>query len=646
MGRTMRLLLQERFAAIFAPLQGRRIGYVPTCGTLDDRLIEMAAFQLFSEFGIDYRIEPLAGDGDIDELVVAGGGPADLCPAERMDSLLKVAATKPLTILPRSFLLPWLDEHDTPRCHRVYLRERASLACRPGGILMPDLLLGLDVDAAPSPENLIGVWLRQDREALFARHGSGDPTTVCQTPDDYLALAGRYRHLVTDRASFAIAGLIHGRDVTLMPSRSPTNRSLWETWLKDLGCKWLESWDPILTLDNPTPAYASPRADSIRADTPSVLTGDASHSVQQYFDRDAQVVALTMTLARRDREAAELRGLLLQEQRSMRRVLEQIGDRLTVCEERHTATLDALSATQQRLENRADETQAAIHDLHAAIEPLQLAGAGQPAPELIEKRAQYRKLVARIRTNVRDHVPRDARVLVISRGDEELLRLFGRQAGHFPRDEAGTFAGHYPADGVAAVSQLRALVSQGWEYLVIPATSFWWLEHYNALRVYLERSCAALFRDETGCMIFSLVQRGLWYELAEFVAAFKRSERRFPAILDWETGSHLARVFQECAVFSPIDPGLITLPYVDESIDVVAVPRGDAVRHLEAERVAAAAVIELENTGNGFCVTIERLGRHRADGEAARRAAGFSRAVITPAVRRESDDTPPLTQGP
>lgn len=642
----MRLLSQDRFSPIFTPLQGRRIGYVPTCGTLDDRLIEMATLQLFSDFGIEYRIEQLAGDSDIDEIVVAGGGPADLCPAERMDRLLKVAATKPLTILPRSFVVPWLDEPGSLRCHRFYLRERASLACRLGGILMPDLLLGLDVDATPSPENLIGVWLRQDREALFNRHGSGDPTAVCQTPEDYLALAGRYRHLVTDRASFAIAGLIHGRDVTLMPSRSPTNRSLWETWLRDLGCKWLESWDPILTLDNPTPTHASPHAESIRADTASALTGDLFHGVEQYFDPDAQIVALTMTLARRNKEAAELRGLLLQEQRSMRRILEQISDRLTVCEERHTATLDALSATQQRLQDRADETQAAIHDLHAVIEPLQFTGAGQPVPELIEKRAQYRKLVARIRTIVQDHVPRDARVLVISRGDEELLRLFGRQAGHFPRDEAGTFAGHYPADGVAAVSQLRALVSQGWEYLIIPATSFWWLEHYSALRVYLERSCAAVFRDETGCMIFSLVQQGLWSELAEFVAAFKRSERRFPAILDWDTGSDLARVFHECAVFSPVDPGLVTLPYVDESIDVVAVPRGDAVRRLDAERVAAAAVIEMENTRNGFVVTIERLGRHRTDEETAQRVARFSRAVITPAVRRESNDTPPLTQGP
>ena len=47
-----------------------------------------------------------------------------------------------------------------------------------------------------------------------------------------------------------------------------------------------------------------------------------------------------------------------------------------------------------------------------------------------------------------------SRLLVASRGDEALVRFRARAGAHFPQLEGGTYAGHYPADGAAAVAHL------------------------------------------------------------------------------------------------------------------------------------------------------------------------------------------------
>ena len=47
-------------------------------------------------------------------------------------------------------------------------------------------------------------------------------------------------------------------------------------------------------------------------------------------------------------------------------------------------------------------------------------------------------------------IPRNATVLVVSRGDVELLRIGPRRALHFPQDEFGGYAGYHPQDSAAA----------------------------------------------------------------------------------------------------------------------------------------------------------------------------------------------------
>ena len=117
--------------------------------------------------------------------------------------------------------------------------------------------------------------------------------------------------------------------------------------------------------------------------------------------------------------------------------------------------------------------------------------------------ATYSETVNRIRDVVRAAIPRDATVLVVSKGDEELLKLDGRRGWHFPQDTDGGYAGHYPADSAAAVEHLQGLIAKGAQYLLLPNTAFWWLEHYRGFEDHLERVHLRIWRDDC-CALYIL----------------------------------------------------------------------------------------------------------------------------------------------
>jgi len=117
---------------------------------------------------------------------------------------------------------------------------------------------------------------------------------------------------------------------------------------------------------------------------------------------------------------------------------------------------------------------------------------------------QYRDRVDRIRAQVRATIPEGSRILVVSRGDEALLRLERRQAEHFPQTPTGLYAGHYPADGAEAVAHLDELRAAGAGYLVVPAEAGWWLEHYPELRGALEERGELLSSDAQTASIYAL----------------------------------------------------------------------------------------------------------------------------------------------
>jgi hypothetical protein len=82
-------------------------------------------------------------------------------------------------------------------------------------------------------------------------------------------------------------------------------------------------------------------------------------------------------------------------------------------------------------------------------------------------------------------------VLLVSRGDSELLRLGAREARHFPSGPDGGYLGRHPADDEEALELLAAERSEGADYLVIPATEAWWIHHYKGLAARLQADAAA-----------------------------------------------------------------------------------------------------------------------------------------------------------
>jgi len=228
-----RLLDADRFAHVFNPLVGSRVGYVRSIGNVGDDLIELATTQLLDAFGIRWQLQAPTEPADVDCLLFSGGGNMGSRYANNHKiRSLALALGPPLIILPQSF-----TDREDRRFAKVFVRERASLALRPDGILAPDLALGLSWAPPPRPDRDLGILLRRDRERTGRRRlFTQDPVACCRTPADYLGLAAQYRRIITDRLHFAIAGLHAGREVTLLANDYHKNRSMHETWLADLGC--------------------------------------------------------------------------------------------------------------------------------------------------------------------------------------------------------------------------------------------------------------------------------------------------------------------------------------------------------------------------------------------------------------------------
>jgi len=240
-----------------------------------------------------------------------------------------------------------------------------------------------------------------------------------------------------------------------------------------------------------------------------------------------------------------------------------------------------------------------LADLEAGKNPDPKPKRGNPA--------SYVQQVLRLRTAVNAQLPADATVIMVSRGDEALVRLGPRRAWHFPQDEAGTYAGNYPATSAVAIAQLEQLRAKGGDYLVFPLAALWWLDHYPAFKRHLERGYRLAFRRDDTCWIFALGEPSPWREAGEFTEALMARRRRCPAILNWTGGVDLAKIFPECPVFAPMAPEMDQLPYLEGSIDIVAVRSNDPARIQEARRVAAEAVwtISPESALGSLRVTVE-----------------------------------------
>ena len=125
---------------------------------------------------------------------------------------------------------------------------------------------------------------------------------------------------------------------------------------------------------------------------------------------------------------------------------------------------------------------------------------------LAKKEMDWKKSfqVQRVREIARTALPADAIVIVISKGDDELLNLDGRYGWHFPQTAGGVYAGYHPANSAEAISHLECLRARGAGFLLIPNAAFWWLDHYVEFKQHLDSNYQVIAFQEDACLIYAL----------------------------------------------------------------------------------------------------------------------------------------------
>jgi GT2 family glycosyltransferase len=187
------------------------------------------------------------------------------------------------------------------------------------------------------------------------------------------------------------------------------------------------------------------------------------------------------------------------------------------------------------------------------------------------------------------------------------LVLRGHQSGRVPIEGVGTFPAN--DDGMdpgtsgdtAAIANLETLRSAGASHLILPPGSDPWLAERPGVRLHLETRYPP-FADHDGFAVHSLDATGrhsVGRALEEFLESYRWRYRGDPSILDWTGRLALAQRISTALTFEPVGAGSgEALPYLDRSVDVVAV-RGDgtAATVAEARRVARDAIV-VSRTGS------------------------------------------------
>ena len=149
---------------------------------------------------------------------------------------------------------------------------------------------------------------------------------------------------------------------------------------------------------------------------------------------------------------------------------------------------------------------AAMRELEATLKK-KLAERERSLKTLTEqaaRRKQTDQISDRLRQFAASACPRGASILVISKGDDQLITLQGQTGLHFPQDEHGLYAGFHPLDSAWAIAHVEELKCKGAGYLLLPAAAFWWLTHYVEFREYLASSGTPLAYDPDVALVLRL----------------------------------------------------------------------------------------------------------------------------------------------
>ena len=232
-------------------------------------------------------------------------------------------------------------------------------------------------------------------------------------------------------------------------------------------------------------------------------------------------------------------------------------------------------------------------------------------------------------------LPVNARVLVLSGGDEDVIRFKRCRGAHFPQDMSGEHARYSLPGSSAAIAHLEALRFRGAEYLVVPAAAGPWFDLYPEFKRHLERRYAPIDSTPDDLTIFALRSSSRWRELDELINDLRSNLTHEPALLNWDCDCAFGDLFPDCRSFQSPIKNPDTLPYASGSIDVVALPAAQPERLSEARRVASEALVAVsaDNTGAGQALSIERL-RSKSGG------AGHEPAFVSIMIWQSPRDLP------
>jgi len=244
-----------------------------------------------------------------------------------------------------------------------------------------------------------------------------------------------------------------------------------------------------------------------------------SRTAKASADSGQRIVSLQDQIAQKERQIEELsssRDRAVSEVSALRQERGERETRIAVLEAKAEALFarekdlrDMLFEAHDQLIRRDEEIAATLATTLHRSAPLPTTTV-EPAPRLpkplVGKYLTYRQMIQRVRELVTAAAPPGATVLVISKGDEDLLHLAPCRGTHFPQREDGVYAGYYPADDDAAIRHLTELQQRGAEFLLIPETSLWWLKHYSKFAEHLNSHHERVIDEPEQCIMFRLTR--------------------------------------------------------------------------------------------------------------------------------------------
>jgi hypothetical protein len=215
---------------------------------------------------------------------------------------------------------------------------------------------------------------------------------------------------------------------------------------------------------------------------------------------------------------------------------------------------------------------------------------GRPATEAPQAAAPRPEADA-IRA-ARASLPGGAHVLVAAPRDADWMADV-TTIGVVPVQPAEVAAGETTSAGARLVAELETRRQDGADHLLVPVSVAWWIERWPELRRYLAHFPPIQLADEVAGWRLDRPLHS--HGMDGLVATVTSLEARQPAVLCWGmNGSFDAERLRGTRPFFATEPA-DRLPYLDHSIDLVALNGAQGAQLDEAIRVASLAVVRNAN---------------------------------------------------